>query len=363
MSGSWRTVRDRSRPAPARRWAGAVLVAFTVLAGAVLAGPARADDDLIGTPPFDVMFTHPEDTLPDIAVSHRIGYTELRLANPTVDPWLPAPGSLVLLPTAHVLPAGDRRGILINLADQRLYFFPPKGGVPQSFPLGIGTEGADVRVGRTTVKGKRVAPTWTPTASMRVENPDLPASIPPGDDNPLGPMALDLAWTAIAIHGTIKPYGVGRRVSHGCFRLFNEDITTLFAQVTPGTPVQVVDQPVKLGWHQGGLYLEVHPTIAQAEEIENTGRFTPIDDGAEVKAQVARTVAERAGAARVDEVDWDLVEKAVGERNGLPVRILAPGDAAAGDTAAGASPDSPGSKAPAPDVPPPDPDSNAAAFR
>lgn len=326
MTGSSPKARKTSCLAPVRRWAGAVLLVLGVLAG----GGARADDDVIGTPPFDVMFTQPEDTLPDIAVSRRIGYSELVLANPTVDPWLPAPNSLVLLPTAHVLPAGLRRGILINLADQRLYFFPPKGKPPQSFPLGIGTEGADVRVGRTVVKGKRTNPTWTPTAGMRAENPDLPASIPPGDDNPLGPLALDLGWTAIAIHGTVKPYGVGRRVSHGCFRLFNEDITTLFAQVPTGTPVEVVDQPVKLGWHQGGLYLEIHPTIAQAEEMEEHGRFTPTDDAAEIKATVARTAAER-----VDWVDWDAVDKAVQSRNGLPVRILAPAETPAAPVPAG----------------------------
>lgn len=325
---AWRRAwKAASRLAPVRRWAGALLVAAGVLAG----GGAWADEDVIGAPPFDVMFTHPDDTLPDIAVSRRIGYSELVLANPTVDPWLPGPGSLVLLPTAHVLPAGDRRGILINLADQRLYLFPPEGGAPQSFPLGIGTEGADVRVGRTVVKGKRTNPTWTPTAGMRAENPDLPASIPPGEDNPLGPLALDLGWPAIAIHGTIKPYGVGRRVSHGCFRLFNEDIATLFARVPVGTPVQVVDQPVKLGWHQGGLYLEIHPTIAQAEEMEENGRFTPIDDAVEVKTMVARAVAGRAGVGRVDAVDWDLVEKAIDTRNGLPMRVLAPDQTPADD--------------------------------
>lgn len=316
------TGQGRQGPKPPSRgpavvaWTMAVLLAISGSPALAGSGVGSEVGDVVGTLPFGVVFTQPEDTLPDLAVANDVGYRELALANPTVDPWLPPPGTLVVVPTAHVLPNGARQGILINLADQRLYVFP-QAGPTMSFPIGIGTEGADVRVGKTYVKGKRVGPTWVPTANLRRENPDLPLSVPPGEDNPLGPLALDLGWESIVIHGTNKPYGVGRRVSHGCFRLFNTDITTLFKMVAVGTPVQVVDQPVKLGWNDGDLYLEIHPTIAQAEELEATGRYTPLDDALPIK----QSVAAAAGTRAVD-IDWNQVEKAIGERSGMPIRVL-----------------------------------------
>ena len=139
--------------------------------------------------------------------------------------------------------------------------------------------------------------------------------IPPGPNNPLGDYALDLGWTGYVIHGTNRPYGVGRRVSHGCVRLYPEDIEKLFSLVRVGTPVAFVDQPIKLGWLDGELYLQVHPTQTQADEVEDTGHFTP-RNVSDIAWRVVRAAGE--AAARVD---WKIVDRTVAQRRGVPVRI------------------------------------------
>lgn len=269
-------------------------------------------EDVIGTIGWHVAFA--EDTLLDIAVENNLGYVEIVAANPGIDPWLPPEGTLVVLPRMHVLPQTERRGIVINLAEMRLYWFPP-GRAPVTMPIGIGAKGWNSPTGKTTVARKRVNPSWTPPASIRAEVPELPAVVPPGPDNPLGSYALDLAWTSIVIHGTNRPYGIGRRVSHGCFRLFDWDAERLYREVPVGTPVTVVDQPVKTGWQADALYLEIHPTATQADEIERTGRFTPtpIPD--------LRETVLRAAALNDDQIDWAQVARAAQERSGIPIRI------------------------------------------
>lgn len=289
-------------------------LAATLVALAFAPAPAVAAD-IIGPLPFDVVFTSVDDTLADIAIDNDLGYTETIMANPTIDPWLPGDGMLVVLPTAHILPSGPRRGIVINLADQRLYYFSD-GNPPVSFPLGIGAEAANLRTGSTLVRAKRVDPSWMPTARMREEDPELPSVVPPGPDNPLGPKALYLDWPGIVIHGTNKPYGVGRRVSHGCFRLHNPDIERLYRKVPIGTPVRVVDEPVKLGWLDDTLYIEVHLTTRQAASLDETGHFGPPDH-----PKLEERVARAAGRA-APRVDWGTVRKAVEEQRGIPIPIL-----------------------------------------
>jgi L,D-transpeptidase ErfK/SrfK len=148
--------------------------------------------------------------------------------------------------------------------------------------------------------------------------------VPPGPNNPMGDYALYLALKGYAIHGTNAPYGVGRRVSHGCIRLYPEDIRELYARVRVGTPVTIVDQPAKAGWYDGTLYLEVHPRQADANAIEVHGRpLSPPDTAADA---VVRKAAGRA----VDRVDWDSVLTAEIERSGMPVAVTSASAAAAG---------------------------------
>lgn len=257
-----------------------------------------------------------ETTLLDVARDEELGYVELRAANPDVDPWLPVKGTRVLLPTAFVLPAAVRRGIVINLSEQRLYYFHGTSKVVTTYPVGIPADAALIPIGSTKVIGKRPDPTWFPPRSLKEENPDLPAFVPPGPDNPLGAFAISLAWPSFAIHGTNKPDGVGRRVSHGCIRLYPENIESLYKVVGAGTPVTVVDQPVKVGWSGGALHIEVHPTQAEADEIELNGRVTnpvPLD---------AKGLILEAAGKRISEIDWTFVGNVVRERRGEPVKII-----------------------------------------
>ncbi len=291
-----------------RRALGLVLAAY--LGGAGQAQPASSD--VIGE-----MRTHiagASDTLLDIARSSGLGFVEIVAANPELDPWLPGDGAKVVLPTAHVLPAAPRQGIVVNLGDFRLYYFPP-GGASVSFPIGIGREAGMTPLGETRVAGKRANPTWIPPPEARADDPDLPLAVAPGPDNPLGAFSLDLGWGAYRIHGTNRPWGVGRAVSYGCIRLYPEDIERLFPEVPVGTPVYVVDQAVKTGWRDGQLYLEVHPSHKQSNELEATGKFTP-----EPRRGVEARVRLAAGpdAARVD---WLLVRRAAALSQGIPVRV------------------------------------------
>ncbi|MBF0373013.1 MAG: L,D-transpeptidase family protein [Alphaproteobacteria bacterium] len=272
---------------------------------------ARADD-VLGQ--LRIQPAGENQPLADIALANGLGFVEMAAANPGFDPWAVPPGWPLVLPAAHILPAAERKGIVINVGDMRLYWFRPDGTVA-SFAIGIGIEGAETPLGATKVIAKAHRPTWWVPRSIRRERPELPASVPPGPDNPLGEHALRLGWTSYLIHGTNQPYGIGRRTSHGCIRMYPEDVARLHAEVPVGTRVTVVDQPIKLGWLKGELYLEAHPTKHQADEIEETGRMTPL------RAQgVVRLVADALNG-RPTAIDWDLVAQALDERTGLPVRI------------------------------------------
>lgn len=256
----------------------------------------------------------------DIARRYDFGFVELRAANPGIDPWRAGEGREIVLPTLHLEPpvgadAGARRGIVVNLAEMRLYLFRGPGVPAISFPIGIGREGWETPTGTTTIVQKRRNPTWVPPASIRARDPRLPAQVPPGPNNPLGAFALNLGWPSYVIHGTNKPDGVGRRVSHGCLRLYPEDIERLFDLVEVGTPVSIIDQPVKLAWLGDALYLEVHPSQTQAVQVELTGSFLP-----EPLPDLLASV-ERARGGRIADIDWPLVAKAAQERRGVAVRI------------------------------------------
>lgn len=211
-----------------------------------------------------------EDTFVDIARAYNLGYDELVEANPDVDPWLPGEGTRILLPTQFILPDAPRDGIVINVASKRLFWFVPADEDGQravmTFPIGIGEQGTATPLGSTTITQKAKDPTWYPPANIRREyaaegNP-IPAIVPPGPDNPLGNYALLLGMPSYLIHGTNRPAGVGMRVSHGCVRMFPENIELLFGEVPVGAAVTIVDQPWLVGWHKEQLYLEAHRPLA-----------------------------------------------------------------------------------------------------
>ncbi|MBU2706950.1 L,D-transpeptidase family protein [Zooshikella marina] len=209
-----------------------------------------------------------EDTFMEISRREGLGFLTVRAANPEIDPWLPGEGVLVTLPTQMILPPVKREGIVINLAELRLYYFPPNEDVVVVFPVGIGRRGWQTPEGKTHIMQKIENPTWTPPASIRREHAEkgdiLPAVVPAGPDNPLGLFALRLGnGGSYLIHGTNRKYGVGMRVSHGCIRLFPDHIEQLFAQVSRGTPVKIIHESYKIGRLNGEIYIESHEPLSE----------------------------------------------------------------------------------------------------
>mgnify|MGYP000486508959 CR=1 FL=1 len=305
--------------ATAARLAGLLIAAALAAAPAAaapstpdLSGSARAPGPIIGE--MTTTKAHYETNFADLAYLHDLGYVELLAANPGIDPWLPGEGREIVLPTRHVLPDGPREGIIINLAEPRLYYFTPDGPV-RTFPIGIGREGLDTPTGETYVARKRRNPAWRPTREARADDPSLPAVVRAGPQNPLGAYALDLGWPLYLIHGTNKVYGIGRRVSRGCIRMYPNDIEWMFQHVAAKTAVRVVNQPLKFAWSGGTLYLEAHPTTAQQVQLEESGSFEP-DSALDLRARVLEAVGERSA-----ELDWRKLQQTVRERRGIPVAV------------------------------------------
>lgn len=277
--------------------------------------PRPQQDELVGS--LETHVARKEDTLLDLAVDHDLGYLQIVAANPGVDPWLPPPGTSVVLPKARLLPTGPRRGIVINLPERRLYQFVG-GWLIGSYPVGVGRDGLETPLGQTTIVAKREAPVWRPTPEARREDPDLPALVAAGPDNPLGSHALYLGWSNYLIHGTNRVYAIGRRASRGCIRLYPDDIARLYEDVAIGTPVAVIDQPVKVGWQAGVLYLEAHPTRSQGRDLEENGKFKPVS-GKDVRALILAKAGDAAPT-----IDWAAVDAALAARRGVPVAITRP---------------------------------------
>lgn len=201
-----------------------------------------------------------EDTLAAIGDRESLGYLELVHANPDIDPWLPGEGAQIILPSRFILPEGPREGIVVNLAEYRLYFF--QGNEVSTYPVGVGTSTSPSPLTQTKVTMRLESPTWYPPESVRQEHladgDPLPRIVPPGPENPLGPFALQLAEEGYLIHGTNKRFGIGMQVSHGCIRMYNQDISELIWKANKGTPVRIIDQPVKFGIQENMLWVEVH---------------------------------------------------------------------------------------------------------
>jgi len=262
-----------------------------------------------------VYFAKHEDTLLDIARLFGLGFVETVAANKGVDPWIPGRGKKIQIPGAHIIPEGPRKGFLINIADQRLYWFRENGDA-KSYPIGTGKEAWETPLGSTKILKKQKNPTWFVPKSVREEDPDLPKFMPPGPQNPLGRHAFYLGWPSYLIHGTNIPWGVGRRVSHGCIRMYPEDIAEMFDEIKPGTNVSITDQEAKLTWLDSQVFLEVHPNHTQNLELEERGHFTP----AKVP-ELPYRIKEISGKY-FKNVDWQLIRKTELERTGIPVPIL-----------------------------------------
>lgn len=274
-----------------------------------------------------------EDTLVDIARRHGLGYEDIVRANPAVNPWVPGEGTEVILPTQYVLPPGPRSGIVLNLAEYRLYYFPEArdGETPtvMTYPISIGRMDWETPLGKTSVVSKVRNPSWYVPQSVLKEHEEdgrpLPRIVPPGPDNPLGEYAMRLGLPGYLIHGTNRPAGVGMRVTHGCIRMFPEDIEYLFGKIDLHTPVRIINQPVKMGWAGDSLVMEVHPvlevampepeaTAAEAGDEEQLDEVVQTKDPLTyVTEQFIATTAERAG-----QLDWNLAEQLVERSNGIP---------------------------------------------
>ena len=273
------------------------------------------DQMVVGKP--QVVFTTESDTLSDLARTYGLGYDELIAANPGVDPWLPGTNTPILLPTQFVLPPVEKRGVVLNIATKRLFYFPEVGeGEAQhvlTFPIGIGRVGWETPLGETTVIAKAKDPSWWVPASVRKEHREmgdpLPAVVPPGPDNPLGHRVLKLDMPGYLIHGTNQPYGVGMRVSHGCVRLYPENIEFLYTLVDIGEQVVIINEPYQLAEHDGFLYFEAHAPLEDDEVPADQRLQVLVDAQANSEGQPLNSHLR------------DHILSLAGSPNGLPTKV------------------------------------------
>lgn len=266
-----------------------------------------------------VLVARETDTFSDIARTYGLGYDELLHANPGVDPWLPGAGTPVILPTRYLLPDAAREGIVLNIASKRLYYYPPAGAeederVVYTYPIGIGRVGWATPTGEAKVIDKARDPHWYPPISVRKEHAaagdPLPSVVPPGPGNPLGHRVLKLDLPGYLIHGTNQPYGVGMRVSHGCVRLYPENIEALYDMAALETPVEIVNQPLAAAWRGDELYFEAHPPLEDDER----------DLGEALAAMLEQARHER--SAFTEDHERANVTAVVEEARGIPIRVL-----------------------------------------
>lgn len=206
------------------------------------------------------------ESLSEIGRRFDVGVYEMIEANPQINPWSPRAGTEVKIPTKFILPAKIRNGIVINLAEMRLYYFHSDNKLVSTYPLGIGRKGWLTPLGVTTIVQKKKHPTWYPPKSIRASHAKkgkiLPDFIPPGPKNPLGDYAMKLGFSGYLIHGTNRPGGIGVRSSSGCIRMFPEDIESLFHLIPIGTKVTIIHKPYKVGVRQNKIYVESHEPLS-----------------------------------------------------------------------------------------------------
>lgn len=299
------------------RTRGAALLA---LCTAFIAGGADArtfdmHSDVIGE--IALTTTVKEDAIIYIARANDMGYREMRLANPKVDAWMPGDNTEVVVPSLFVLPDAPRDGIVINVPEMRLFYYPATKGTQVrqvvTYPISIGREQWVTPKGMTKVVGKTKDPWWYPPESIRrehaAEGDPLPKAVPPGPENPLGLFALRLGLNGYLIHGTDKPFGIGMRVTHGCIRMYPEDIEAAYNTIPVGATVRIVNEPYKIGVSGGKIYLEVHPMLDE-DHAHFRDEFTLV-----VNLVIQKT------KARAVELDWNALKETVAKKDGIPVII------------------------------------------
>jgi L,D-transpeptidase ErfK/SrfK len=274
-----------------------------------------ADVDLIGET--ITVTARAEDTLLDIAREHDLGQDEILHANPKVDRWLPGEGAEVVIPGRFILPRAERKGVVLNLPEMRLYYFYRNGQEQEptvvSYPVSVGRMDWNTPLGTARIERKDRDPSWYPPESIKLEaiakGEPLPDIVPAGPDNPLGRYALRLSIPGYLIHSTNKPFGVGMRVTHGCVRMYPEDIEEFFPIVPVHTGVEIVNQPIKLGWQGKTLFLEVHPPL---EEDQNVSENLQCIAYAMILDEIENQDAI---------LDIKVIKQALLEKSGMPVPI------------------------------------------
>jgi L,D-transpeptidase ErfK/SrfK len=255
---------------------------------------------VVGSPTLHTL--RPKETLLDIARHHGLGYNEVELFYPKLDPWLPPVSRTILMPTQWVLPPTRHEELVINIAELRLYFFQKSQGMVQTYPIGIGDEGWESPLGSFVINDKRPSPSWYIPASLQAKYGM--AVMPPGPENPLGEFVMKFSAGAYGIHGTAMPWGVGRLVSHGCIRCYPEHIRILYPQVKMGTHLEIIYEPIKLGRINNQIYVEVHPDVYQ--------KIADFRQYAEQRLQAS---------GWADQVDMTRFLMAVQLQNGAPINI------------------------------------------
>ena len=269
------------------------------------------EDDVIGR--LAVIKLEKGDTLPDIARHFSLGINTVSAANPGIDIWVPEAGGRILLPLSFILPDTRRKGIVINLAAMRLFYFKKDGNLlaMSTYPVGIGTTEQPTPLGKMYIKRKKFRPTWYVPATIakdhRKKGDPLPAYVPPGPLNPLGEYALYLSKSGYLVHGTNKPASIGLRATYGCIRLYPEDIKRLYKNTPVKTPVRIVNQPYLVGQRDGIIYLEAHRPFEEAGTAELKKTYAKL-----------RNIEKKSGHA----LDWNKVGKVLGEARGFPVPVF-----------------------------------------
>ncbi|MEO5364088.1 MAG: L,D-transpeptidase family protein [Magnetococcus sp. DMHC-8] len=267
--------------------------------------PYAQGDEIMGDGELRYLVQGPE-TLVELARLFDLGFSELRDANPDTNVWVPEPGRVVRIPFRRVLPHSTAR-VVVNLPEMRVYH-KRRDGWLDTYPIGIGQEGLLTPLGMTKVVRKMAAPAWYVPQSILKERPHLPKVVPPGPTNPLGTHAIYLSIPGYLMHGTQKPYGVGRRVSHGCMRLYPEDIVRFFEEVAVNDTVEIVNQPVKAGWQGEQLFVQVHEVLSVKDRANLRNNASKV---------VAQALARRSFREEVV-MDWQGLEQALQQANGIP---------------------------------------------